>query len=1045
MNLGFICAQISSGSSVRMWQSVASKFPENGRDRLFVFPGGVLSNTVPPEALSNYVYKLASSKSLDGAILWLSSLTGEVNDERAMDYLYPNLPQTLVTISGKTEKYRDIPDVTFDPSYALREITKHMIVKHGISKIAFIRGPEGHISANLRFEAYKAVLSEFNIKYNENLVTPPNAWNMGEWAMKELIEKRKLIPGKDFEAVLCASDLLMFGASKALEEAGYSIPTDVKISGFNDSTEAHLMHVSPTTAKMPTAKMGFMAVESLRKKLMGQAFVPDQTLVAQPVFRRSCGCNRLFENLNFETKSDFIRILALSSGISVEEATSLYDRLATAGSDQGVSEALSYILKSADDIFTLNEVIGLIEKLSFLDNEKARRILTIARERLPEVVDRQRAEEAFAEQRKFNRLGDFKNELLGTNRLSEIANTLRHHCKALGFEETYFVLNKDDGVSLYFGEDQAEEFPSDLILPEKEYSELGSGVYVVFPLRDESTYFGHLLIKTSSYDGRQCSDVAQAVSSAVKAGLLFEETSKARVLAERAEQDRTVFFSNVSENLREPLSEAVRIIRESGSTSEIEKNQIINLIGGAEKILDLALSKTGELELNTSLERYDVILSQFPQYRESSLLPCIEVDRNKIRDVLNILINLCGKAEITATLTRQGILTCVRNEDGENVFKDCSSVDLNLAQNLIYMHKGHISILDDHCEFSLPYPTLSGREARTINQGESIAVFGTDILPSVEEIRKESVVLSNFNETGRLFPDVGAIFWNVEDSGKDAYNALRGIAASEKLKSLPFLICPSTWSKTLEDTVRLSVEAGHHRILQIGDGAESIYKWIQNPEIISATLFNAAELCRDKAPDLIVVSEIEERDPDIKTIASLIRTIRGMKRVYQTPVLVCLETVTQECVDSLASFSNVLLCNYCVLDSSEFTIKVRSIVEGDDILPVLTGAIVKKAQEYLCTHACSPISRWQIAESVNVSEDYLTRIFKKELGLSPWDYLNRYRIYLAKKLLRNTAMTINEVSSSTGFQDQAYFCRVFKKITGHSPSKVRSSRNFRTE
>ena len=71
-----------------------------------------------------------------------------------------------------------------------------------------------------------------------------------------------------------------------------------------------------------------------------------------------------------------------------------------------------------------------------------------------------------------------------------------------------------------------------------------------------------------------------------------------------------------------------------------------------------------------------------------------------------------------------------------------------------------------------------------------------------------------------------------------------------------------------------------------------------------------------------------------------------------------------------------------------------------------------------------------------MSEDYLTRIFRKELGISPWDYLNRYRIYLASELLRQEAMSVNEVASRTGFQDQAYFCRVFKKIKGVTPGKM---------
>ena len=120
--------------------------------------------------------------------------------------------------------------------------------------------------------------------------------------------------------------------------------------------------------------------------------------------------------------------------------------------------------------------------------------------------------------------------------------------------------------------------------------------------------------------------------------------------------------------------------------------------------------------------------------------------------------------------------------------------------------------------------------------------------------------------------------------------------------------------------------------------------------------------------------------------------------------------------------------------------RVRAVLGGSEPLTTNTGSIVKKAQLYICSHATIPISRWQIADEVHVSEDYLTRVFKRELGLSPWDYLNRYRVWLAGTLLRNTGMSVNEVAEATGFQDQAYFCRVFKKIRGYSPSRSRTTK-----
>jgi len=83
------------------------------------------------------------------------------------------------------------------------------------------------------------------------------------------------------------------------------------------------------------------------------------------------------------------------------------------------------------------------------------------------------------------------------------------------------------------------------------------------------------------------------------------------------------------------------------------------------------------------------------------------------------------------------------------------------------------------------------------------------------------------------------------------------------------------------------------------------------------------------------------------------------------------------------------------------------------------------------------LTRWQLAETVGASEDYLTRVFSKELGLSPWDWLNRYRVLRAKTLLLDEALSVAEVAARVGYRDQAYFSRVFRKIAGLAPLEWR--------
>ncbi|MBE0655889.1 MAG: helix-turn-helix transcriptional regulator, partial [Bacteroidales bacterium] len=83
------------------------------------------------------------------------------------------------------------------------------------------------------------------------------------------------------------------------------------------------------------------------------------------------------------------------------------------------------------------------------------------------------------------------------------------------------------------------------------------------------------------------------------------------------------------------------------------------------------------------------------------------------------------------------------------------------------------------------------------------------------------------------------------------------------------------------------------------------------------------------------------------------------------------------------------------------------------------------------------ISRTQIATAIGISEDYLTRLFKQELGMTPWDYLNRYRILEARRLLHETHHSIGRIGKMVGFSDASYFNRVFRRVTGLPPGTYR--------
>lgn len=85
------------------------------------------------------------------------------------------------------------------------------------------------------------------------------------------------------------------------------------------------------------------------------------------------------------------------------------------------------------------------------------------------------------------------------------------------------------------------------------------------------------------------------------------------------------------------------------------------------------------------------------------------------------------------------------------------------------------------------------------------------------------------------------------------------------------------------------------------------------------------------------------------------------------------------------------------------------------------------------------ISIPMLAESCGMSEVYFRRLFFKAYGMSPLEYITYLRISYASELLKNTNFSIESICYECGYRDPAYFCRVFRKSTGLSPSVYRNS------
>ena len=100
---------------------------------------------------------------------------------------------------------------------------------------------------------------------------------------------------------------------------------------------------------------------------------------------------------------------------------------------------------------------------------------------------------------------------------------------------------------------------------------------------------------------------------------------------------------------------------------------------------------------------------------------------------------------------------------------------------------------------------------------------------------------------------------------------------------------------------------------------------------------------------------------------------------------------------------------------------------------------IARAREFIAQNQDRDVSLQEVAKAVNTSTFYFCKLFKKATGLTFTDYLSRVRIEKAKNLLLNPNLRVSEIAYEVGFQSLTHFNRMFRKLTGQSPSAYREA------
>lgn len=109
--------------------------------------------------------------------------------------------------------------------------------------------------------------------------------------------------------------------------------------------------------------------------------------------------------------------------------------------------------------------------------------------------------------------------------------------------------------------------------------------------------------------------------------------------------------------------------------------------------------------------------------------------------------------------------------------------------------------------------------------------------------------------------------------------------------------------------------------------------------------------------------------------------------------------------------------------------------------PAKENNIIETSLKFMRENMHKPLSLNNMAEHVNLSVSYFSRIFIARIGTSPSKYLAKLRMEKACRYLEETEMKVNQISPLVGFEDPLYFSRLFTNYLKQSPTQYRENKN----
>jgi len=149
--------------------------------------------------------------------------------------------------------------------------------------------------------------------------------------------------------------------------------------------------------------------------------------------------------------------------------------------------------------------------------------------------------------------------------------------------------------------------------------------------------------------------------------------------------------------------------------------------------------------------------------------------------------------------------------------------------------------------------------------------------------------------------------------------------------------------------------------------------------------------------------------------------------------------------ESILKVNNALLSSIpAITDLDELCFQLQEAIDAfnDCMLsqvPAKNSELIRNALTFIARHFTEPITLESVASQVHLTPAYFSTLFKQSTGTAFKEHLNLVRVEESKRLLQHTDYSLLDIAIASGFDNQSYFTKVFRKYTGLTPGQFRCS------